>query len=243
MNGLIDLIQYLQSKYSKPLSLKEFLEKRYGNGEDSEAKEETVTGEDTGTNEAVAVELLSEETSDIKEEGYLIFACDAEHNRDCIHQLLDSFDEIRRDAFASGRDEAEIKLLNKYSEKLEKLLESECLSDGEKTAKELKKILESTLTKLGKQKYFANSLIKYLKKNKIWLEEYAPGQQLSDEEIENLDIRLAKAFIVETDKKEDSYKVIEMIQPTVKIFYMDDDELDCFCIEGCCRYYQYSARK
>lgn len=171
---------------------------------------------------------------------YLAFKCDKDVNLRVIKQLLTSIKDYEKQIFDRKKNEVASKLVKKYIKELEKMEDDEEIYESEKLADKYTKILKKTLMKLWGNKQFREIIKQYFEDNVICLEEYEIGHRLKDDEFELLDEQLTAAMYVKTYNPADKYKVIEMVQPIIKIYYEEEDgEVDYKYVAGSCRFYQY----
>lgn len=222
---LTSFLNYLEEKYGRIQTFEEYLAGRYGIL-DAIEKCDVETGHTERAKEGPV------------EGAYLTFACDRDMNLQIIHRLMDTGLDFREDIMRHCADEMTGKLIGNYEKELKKLSESKDIADGEKTADKFRKILKKTLMKLWGGRQYPPFIRKYFQQNNIQMEEYVPGHKISDDEFELLDEKLAGALSVKSKKASDKYKVIKMIQPIVKINYIDeDDDGGCKLLPGSCEFY------
>lgn len=233
---MIDLIEHLKSRYNQPISLVSYLKEKYG--QISSLNEEKNKFEQIEIENKKVNEFEAEEE---EERVYLTFKCDASVNREILEGLIKSIKKYEQKDFEIQKDCAVSKLVKNYIKELKKLRDDSMLDESEKIANSYIRILKKTLNKLWGNKQFSKTIEKYLKENSICLEEYEEGHRLTDDDLEFLDEELVGIFAVKTNNPNDKYKVIEMIQPIIKIYYEDEDEEDNLgykYLSGNCKFYK-----
>ena len=256
MSGLSEFIEYLENKYNQPVSFMRYLLNTYGEinrfddvysmYEDKEnylydAKEET---ESELTQDISELENGQENEFEVADDDVakvcLTFVCDKDVNLGVIKQLLTSIKDYEKQIFDRQKDKVASKLVKKYIKELEKMEDDKEIYESEKLADKYTKTLKKTLMKLWGNKQFREIIKQYFEDNVICLEKYEIGHRLKDDEFEFLDEQLTAAMSVKTYNPADHDKVIEMVQPIIKIYYEEEEgENDYKYVAGSCRFYQY----
>ena len=248
MGELSELIKYLENKYNEPVSFMSYLINTYGeinNLDNALSDYEDNESVLHNAEEKVEFELMQDslEIEDEKknkcdvEKSYLVFKCDKNENLKVIERLLLSIKNCKR-IFDIEKNEAANKLVKKYIMELKKMEDASGLDEGEKLAEKYTKILKKTLMKLWGNKRFLTVIRQHLDENAIHVEEYEIGHRLADEEFELLDEQLTGVMAVKTYNSLDKYKIIDMIQPIIKVYYENEDaQIDYAYIPGCCKFY------
>lgn len=242
MDKLSELIEYLENRYGQPLSFMSYLANTYDEIKRLDNTPSTYEVNETDlydVEEKKNFEVNQEETRVEAERNYLTFRCDENVNLEIIKKLLKSIKKYEEKFFDMQKDSAENKTLKKYIDGLKKLKDEKFLDKSEELVTKYKKILKNNLMKLWGNKHFSNIIRQYLGENDIHIEEYEIGHKLINDDFELLDGNIMGCMSVQTDNPMDKYKVIEMTQPIIKIYYEDeDDELNYEYIPGYCKYYK-----
>lgn len=218
MDNIKELIALLEAKYSKPLSIVQSIEEKYGfelNKQDSV----NATVEDTSYTEDNAVLDNSEDA-----------------NYEYIKQLL--FDVTDLEKMIDSADSIHIKVMEEYKSQLSKLAEKR-LASSDKVAEGICKCLKRTLMKLYNVKDYGRKILSYLEKNGFELFSFEQGHKLTNDDLCWLDENLLSAYKEHTDVVEDNYRVINMVQPIIKLPYIeeDEDEAGFHFLPGICKYF------
>ncbi len=170
-------------------------------------------------------------------ETRLVLSNNIHENEKIINRLIDKADTLRNQLKLS---DPQTKLFDRYVEKLKKIPDKK-LMNGEELAKHLCNCVKSTILKLFAVENCRTLILNYLQENGFELNSYECGHRLSDDDLCLLDENLLSLYKEITHEPEENYQVIEMLQPVIKIFYLDeDDEKNYFqFIPGTCRYYVY----
>lgn len=242
MDKLSELIEYLENKYSEPVSFMSYLANTYDEIKKLDNTPSTYEVNETDlydVEEKKNFEVNQEETRVEAERNYLTFRCDENVNLEIIKKLLKSIKKYEKKFFDMQKNSAENKLLKKYIDGLKSLKDEKFLDKSEVLVAKYIKTLNNNLMKLWNNKDFSNIIRQYLSENDIHIEEYEIGHKLINDDFELLDGNIMGCMSVQTDNPMDKYKVIEMTKPIIKIYYEDeDDELNYEYIPGYCKYYK-----
>ena len=223
------IVNYLEEKYHKRVSFVEYLVNKYGSLNDKKQNVDTLP--------LVEKKVVENNFSTTFEKEYLCFTCDEEKNLNIIVKLIKSaetYDVVMPDTEDSI---VALKIFNNYKKCLLKIIEDNSLNEGEKVAADYVKVIKKTILKLlGNSKY---AFIKESMLNdRIHLEEFEIGHRLSDEDFILLDENLSGIGSVKNDDVTKKYKVIEMVQPIIKIYFEDEDGDKSYkFVPGICKFY------
>lgn len=178
-----------------------------------------------------------------KSEPVIIFTQNEKENRNTLNKFEKLFvEQIWNRVYNNESKQTELKIIKKYLEEIRKLQRDKKIDfiDAGRLAEKIKKIIEKTLLKLWNNDFYRILIQDYLSNNGIRFQYFDENHTLTDEEFESLDGKVIEAYIENTIDKSMQYKVIETIQPIMKIYYMDDDDEKEYAeIAGVCRFYRY----
>lgn len=240
MERLKLLLDRLKEEYGSPKSIEDLLFERYGNDLENEEKNDAQEIGIENVVESTPNEADLEGKNDEEKTRYVLFRYDAEYNMGNLQKLLSSFEKIveRPYAYMSDDDSTENKLIHKYKKNLEKLIGHKDIANGEKIADKFVELLKKTLFKLWDCRGYMDVLQEYLRNNEIELETYTTGHKMTDDELAMLNFELINGFKVKAENDSRKYEVIQMIQPVVHVYFMDDEEeIESKDIPGICRFY------
>ena len=223
------IVNYLDEKYHKRVSLVEYLSDKYG----------SFGNENTNVDKRPLGERKVSESNFLTNFGkeYLMFTCDEEKNLNIIVKLIKSA-EAYDEAMDKDEDSSvALKIFNNYKKCLLKIIEDNSLNEGEKVAENYVKIIKRTILKL-----FGNSKYSFIKEcmlnDNIHFEEFEIGHRLSDEDFELLDENLSGIYSVKNEDESEKYKVFEMVQPIIKIYFEDEDGDKAYkFVPGICKFF------
>lgn len=222
------IVNYLEEKYHKRVTFIEYLVNKYGSLNDKKQNVDTLP---------LVEKKVVENNFSATFEEYLCFTCDEEKNLNIIVKLIKS-----AEAYGVVMPETEdsivaLKIFNNYKKCLLKIIEDNSLNEGEKVAADYVKVIKKTILKLlGNSKY---AFIKETMLNDmIHFEEFEIGHRLSDEDFELLDENLSGIYSVKNEDETEKYKVFEMVQPIIKIYFEDEDGDKSYkFVPGICKFY------
>ena len=134
------------------------------------------------------------------------------------------------------------KLIEKFETEITIILGKENLNHPRKVAEKLKSALKKTIVKLYSYEGCIKVLDAFFESAHLEAVRYEKGRYLTEDDLEYLDEGCIQADMVPTNRKEEKYKVIEMIQPIVRWGYDDDGEKEFVFIAGRCRFYSYKSK-
>lgn len=240
MERLKLLLDRLKEKYGSPKSIEDLLFERYGNDLENEEKNDVKDNDIEDVVVSTPNETAFEEKNYEEKTRYVLFRYDAEYNMGNLQKLLSSFENIveRPYAYMSDDDSTENKLIHKYKKNLEKLIGHKDIANGEKMADKFVELLKKTLIKLWDCRGYRDVLQGYLRNNEMELEAYTSGHKMTDDELAMLNFELINGYKVKAENDFQKYEVIQMIQPVIHIYFMDDEEeIESKDIPGICRFY------
>lgn len=215
MGDIKSLLLSLENKYT-PISLVQILEKKYTFIINEEEKCEP--------------ELLKETK--------FVLSNNIESNEKFIKKLIEGADELIKKVNLSEEDIIPAKIFDNYKNQLNKILGKK-IESGEKLADSLCGCIKRTILKLLNLKKFGTEILNYLKTNGFEVDLFEKGHKLSDDDLCFLDENLLQAYKEITENSDDNYRVIDMVQPIIKLFYIDedDDEIYSSFLPGICKYF------
>lgn len=218
MKKIKDLLAALENKYSNTVSLVQILELKYS----------FVIKEDENE------EYLSEEP----DESNFVLSNDTEENGQFINQLIASVESLTEQLDISEEDTIPARIFEDYKTQLRKMTDKK-LESGEKLAGNICKCIKKTILKLLNIKDYGKEILKYLEANGFRLDSFERGHKLSDDDLCFLDENLLQAYKKKTENPDDNYRVIDMIQPIIRIFYIDDNDEETYSyfLPGICKYF------
>ena len=148
MDKLSELIEYLENKYSEPVSFMSYLANTYDEIKKLDNTPSTYEVNETDlydVEEKKNFEVNQEETRVEAEKPYLTFRCDENVNLEIIKKLLKSIKEYKEKSFDMQKDSAEDKTLKKYIDGLKKLKDEKFLDKSDELVTKYKKILKNNL--------------------------------------------------------------------------------------------------
>lgn len=222
MERIADLLLDLENKYTNSVPLVQILENKYSfriNGGEKEKNQEKIP--------------LKE-----PDKSHFVLSNDAEENGQFINRLIAGADGLAERLNIPEEDALSVKIIEDYKKQLGKIADKK-LESGEKLAGSVCKCIKKTIMKLLDMKDYGKEIMKYLRANGFKLDSFERGHKLSDDDLCFLDEYLLQAYKVRTDNPDDNYRVIDMIQPIIRIFYMDEDDEETYShfLPGICRYF------
>lgn len=237
IKGIGELFQNLVNKYGNPKNTLDCLKEKYLYKVGSSEKDDK---EDTGASP------LCKTIHDKDNYEEMFFSYDEENNEKIIDNLLLTYKETKKELLKVCKDkedsEAYEKLIEQYEEKMNKLQKKEIWNKPEKLAGNIIKIITQTVIKSWARKDTQNILRSYFKINGFGVVDFKKNHKITDDDLNYLNETLFSVDKEETDDESKDYKVIEMIQPIIKIAYDDDGEKEYKYLPGRCRFYLYSRK-
>lgn len=219
-----NLLLVLESKYGDSIPLLQILEDKYSFDETESEQAHS------------ALEMQNE--------PQIILSNDICENEKFVNKLIDSADNLIKQLDLPKNDDIHAKLLAEYVKQLKKIPEKK-LTNGEKLAASLCKCIKKTILKLFHIKNYGTEIIKYLQSNGFKLDSFESGHRLSDDDLCLLDENLLQAYKEITLDPDKNYKVIDMVQPIIRVFYLDEDDEEIYShfLPGICKYYVKEAER
>lgn len=218
MEKMKNLLATLENKYANSVSLVQILETKYSFA----SKEDEIE------------EYLQERP----DESYIVLSNDIEKNGKFITQLIVSVDNLTEQLNISDEDAIPVKIFEDYKTQLRKMADKK-LESGEKLAYSVCKCIKKTILKLLHIKDYGKEIMKYLETNGFRLDSFERGYKLSDDDLCFLDENLLQAYKEKTENIDENYRVIDMIQPIIRISYIDEDDEETYShfLPGICKYF------
>lgn len=222
MGNIKDLLASLENKYTKPVSMVQILEYKYS----------FVTEENE----------IEEYQFDEPEIMEFVLSNDAEENKLFLKRMMLGVDSLSEQLHISKEDSIFVKIIEDYKKQLGKISDKK-LESGDKLADSICKCIKKTILKLIDIEDFGIAILKYLQRNGFRLDSFEGGHKLSDDDLCFLDENLLQAYKEKTDNPSDNYRVVEMIQPIIRIFYIDEDDDETYShfIPGICKYFVWEV--
>ncbi len=185
-----------------------------------------------------------EEQSEVCKETIFTLSNNAKENRQFICKLIKGIDNLIHKVDLSEEEDIPAKIFTDYKSQLSKISVKK-LESGEKLADSLCKCIKKTIIKLLDVKKFGTVILDYLRSNGFKVDSFENGHKLSDDDLCLLDENLLQAYKEKTDDLDKNYQVIDMIQPVIRIFYIDEDDEETYSqvLPGICRYFVKEAGK
>ena len=218
MEKIKELLVDLENKYTNAVSLVRILEIKYSFVIEENEKREYLTKE--------------------PEKFQFVLSNDAEENELFIKRLMSSVDSLSEQLHVSEEDVIPVKIIEDYKKQLGRIMDKK-LESGEKLADNVCKCIKKTILKLIDIKDYGKAIMKYLQTNGFRLDSFEKGHKLSDDDLCFLDENLLQAYKEKTENSDENYRVIDMVQPIIRIFYIDEDDDETYShfIPGICKYF------